>query len=470
MSDVFTERLADVVGPLVVKEVRQGLRGRVFSIFFGVLLTVCLFVALFAWGNATTWGGGRQGRDTLTFLLGAQGVVCFFIIPFTAFRSMAKELEDETWVLLTLTGLGSRAITRGKWVSAMSQAALYASACAPFVLFSYFLNGVDILQLVVALVLTIGWSALLSATGVAIAAHAHGRFARVVALFVALGVLLAGAAMGIGFCAMLAQEGQRTLSRDDGRFLVLGLFILSWALTWLALEVAGAGLATSSEHASRWPRRALTVVTVSALAFGAGVFLETGGSRQDAAAGQVLCCFFLALAGAAAVSERDGWPRELASPGLLKPGALRSFVLMLGLLALCEATWLTLSLTADHGSDKYLRAVLAIPLYPALYWSLAVLVSRLTPFRKAQPLVATVGAFLVCVSAGTAFSVLAALLIDGRADSRVINALNPFIGVINLLERGSAEMDAAAVALGAATLLAAFCALMTLWSRDGVRA
>ena len=469
MSDVIAERLADLFGPLVVKEVRQGLRGRVFAIFFGVLLAACFFVALFAWGQATPTGSGRYGRDTLALLLGAQGVVCFFIIPFTAFRSMAKELEDETWVLLTLTGLGSRSITRGKWVSAMSQAGLYASACAPFVLFSYFLNGVDIQQLVVALVLTAGWSALLSAVAVAIAAHAHSRLARTVSLFIAIGVLLAGTGMGIAFCTALAEEGQRMLSRDEARNAMLGIFVFSWGLTWLALEVAGSGLAAPSEHASKWPRRALTVVTLSALVFGGGVFVASHGSRQDAAAGQILTCFFLALAGVGALAERDGWPRELAGGGG-RPRALRSFWLMLGLLGLSTATWLACLLSVDDGANKYLRSILATPLYPALYWSLTVLVTRLTPLRKAEQPMAALAGFLTVVAVGTGFSVLAALLFGGRADHRVINALNPFIGVVNFIDRSSSDMNTAGVLLGAAALLVTFCALSVLWSRDEVRA
>lgn len=469
MSDVIAERLADLFGPLVVKEVRQGLRGRVFAIFFGVLLTACFFVALFAWGQASPTGSARYGRDTLALLLGAQGVVCFFIIPFTAFRSMAKELEDETWVLLTLTGLGSRPITRGKWVSAMSQAGLYASACAPFVLFSYFLNGVDLLQLVAALLLTAGWSAFLSAVAVAIAAHAHSRLARTIALFVALGVLLVGTAMGVAFCTALAQEGQRMLSRDEPRYAMAGIFVFSWGLTWLALEVAGAGLAAPSEHASKWPRRALVAVTLGALVFGAGVFLATHGSKQDAAVGQILTCLFLTLAGVGALAERDGWPRELAGRGV-RPGALRSFWLMLGLLGLSTATWLALLLSVDGGANKYLRSILATPLYPALYWSLTVLLTRLSPLRHAERSMATLAAFLGAVAVGTGVSVLAALFVEGHADHRVINALNPFIGVVNFIDRSNSDMNVAAVVLGVASALATLIALGVLRSRDEVRA
>ncbi len=467
MSEAASERFTELVGPLVVKEVRQGLRGRVFAIFFGVLLTACFFVALFAWGSATDGMSGRQGRETLALFLAAQGAVCFFIIPFTAFRSMMKELEDETWVLLTLTGLGSRPITRGKWLSAMSQSALYASACAPFVLFSYFLNGVDIPQITASLVLTAGWSAVLTSAAVAIAANAHGRFARVIALFVTLGVLLAGSAMGIGFLVALSEEGQRMLTRDAPKNFILGAFVFSWALTWLGLEVAGAGLAAPSEHASKWPRRALVTVTTLGIAFGAAVFIDAHGSRQDGAVGQILTCFFIALAGGAAMAEADGWPRELRDSARLKPGALRTYWMMLGLLALSSVTWVALELSVGDSGGKYLRSVFATPLYPALYWSLGVLVSRLTPLRKIP--MAGVAGFLLSIVVGVAFSILAALLFTGRPDHRVVNALNPFIGVFNFIDHGSSDMNTAVVLLGCATLLAIFCAHVVLWSRDEVR-
>ena len=71
-------------------------------------------------------------------------MVHFFIIPYSAYRSLAREREDETWVLLILTGLGPRRILRGKVASFLVQAGLYASAVGPFLLFSYYLNGIDL--------------------------------------------------------------------------------------------------------------------------------------------------------------------------------------------------------------------------------------------------------------------------------------------------------------------------------------
>jgi hypothetical protein len=283
-------------------------------------------------------------------------------------------------------------------------------------------------------------------------------------------VLLAGSAMGIAFCTALAEEGQRMLSRDEARNAMLGILVFSWGLTWLALEVAGAGLAAPSEHASKWPRRAHTLETQGAVVFGGELILSKGGSRQNAAVGQILTCLFITLAGVGALAERDGYPRELRVVRGLRPGALRGFWLMLGLLAASTATWLALLLSVDADANKYLRSVLATPMYPALYWSLTVLLTRLTPLRKAEQPMASLAAFLTVVAVGTGFSVLAALLFGGRADHRLINALNPFIGVVNFIDRSSSEMNIAAVALACTALLATFCALTVLSSRDEARA
>ena len=52
----FAERLVETVGPIVVKEVRQGLRARVFAIFFGTLLVACLSMALIALADRKSVG------------------------------------------------------------------------------------------------------------------------------------------------------------------------------------------------------------------------------------------------------------------------------------------------------------------------------------------------------------------------------------------------------------------------------
>ncbi len=470
-AETISERFVETVGPIVVKEIRQGLRAKVFAIFFGTLLVVCLSMALVAVAQATESAGIAFGKDFFGGYLTALGAVTFFVIPFVAFRSMVRELEDETWVLLTLTGLGSISIVRGKWVSAMSQALLFGSACAPFVLFCYFLNGIDILQIVAALLLSTGWSAFLTSVGIAVATQAHTRLGRTIAHFVVLGLLGFGAIGGVTFAWILAEEGGRLVTNDAFRNVVIAIGLFSWGLTWLMLESSAAGLALPSEPASRGPRVAYAIVSLLALGFGLVVFVLEPGRSKDAIGGQVVTSFFLTIGAAFCISESDGWPRQASTGGWLKPGAVRSFWLALCTLFFSAVMWgyLFSNSSGSSWSDRGARGLAAAFAYPALYLSLGVLLGRLTPLRKLGEPAATRVGFLGSIVLGISISMALALVFEGKATGRVMNALNPLVGMINFLERSSSELDAGLVLLGATALLAVFLAAVVLHGRDEVR-
>lgn len=472
MAGSATERLIESVGPIVVKEVRQGLRAKVFAIFFGTLLVVCLSMALVAVAQATESAGVAFGKEFFGGYLTALGVVTFFVIPFVAFRSMVRELEDETWVLLTLTGLGAISIVRGKWVSAMSQSMLFGSACAPFVLFSYFLNGIDILQIIAALLLAAGWSALLTATGIAVATQAHSKLGRTIAHFLVLGLLGFGAMGGIAFAWVLAEEGNKLVTNAAFRNFAIAAGAFSWGITWLMLESAAAGLALPSEAASRGPRVAFTIVGLLALGYGLVVFILQHGRGNDAAGGQVVTSFFFTIAGAFCISESDGWPRQAATGGWwLKPGAVRSFWLALLMLGLSALMWglLLFEFTSRNPSDKAVRGTVAAFAYPALYLSAGVIIGRLTPLRRFGEPIATRVGFLGAVVFGVAASSALALVFEGRASGKVMNVLNPVVGLVNFVDRSGSQFDAALVLLCAVALLAVFLAAVVLHGRDEVR-
>ncbi len=463
-----SERLVETVGPIVVKEVRQGLRAKVFAIFFGSLLVVCLSMALVAVAQATEAAGTAFGKEFFGGYLTALGAVTFFVIPFVAFRSMVRELEDETWVLLTLTGLGAASIIRGKWISAMSQALLFGSACAPFVLFSYFLNGIDLVQVVTALLLATGWSALLTSVGVAVATQAQTRLGRTIAHFVVLGLLGLGTMGGIAFSWVLAEEGNRLLTSDAFRNFAIGTGVFSWGLTWLMLESAAAGLALPSEAASRGPRLAYAILGLLALAFGLIVFVLEKGVPKEAVAGQVITSFFFTIAGAFCISEADGWPRQAAAGYWFTPGAARSFWLALVMLFLSAFMWGLLigDRFQSSSNERAFLGTLAAFAYPTLYLSLGVLLGRLTPLRQLAEPVATRVGFIASVVVGIVGSMALSLVFEGKPNGAEMNALNPLVGLINFIVRPETS---SLVLLGAVTLIAVFLAAVVLHSRDAVR-
>jgi len=469
-SDVVVER----VGPIVVKEVRQGLRARVFAIFFSLLLVACLVLAIIAWGEGRAERGIAVGDDFLTAYLVVLGLVSFFVIPFVAFRSMVREREDETWVLLALTNLGPRNIVHGKWLSAMSQAMLFASACAPFVVFSYFLNGVDLPQVLLALGLTFAWTCFLVAGALAVATQANTRVGRTASHLVVLALLLAATAGGLGFLGMLAHEGSRVM-RDDA-FLAacatMAVVFLGGAV--LCLEGAAAGLSLPTQPASKGPRLALLGLVLALLTLGLVGVLGWGGHRGVAGVGSVGTSLLLVTAGVFAIGEKDGAPRSCSRMGaILRPGALRSYLLVLGLLALCTMVWGAVYAMETSGADASLRernTLFAGPLYVALYLSAAAFLSRATPLLKLGEAVGSRVTFLVVTGVGILLPPFLAVIADERANNRPLNYLNPFIGMINFADRLSrSQGETGLVLLGAATLLFVFLAWVALKARDGER-
>jgi hypothetical protein len=135
---------SDRLNPILVKETRQALKSRQFTITFGLLL-ICGWV----W---SILGVTLAGRD---IWYGAPGADMFYgyfvilafpllvIVPFGAFRSLAGEQEDRTYELMSITTLGPRQIVAGKLGSAALQMLIYLSAITPCLAFTYLLRGID---------------------------------------------------------------------------------------------------------------------------------------------------------------------------------------------------------------------------------------------------------------------------------------------------------------------------------------
>ena len=91
------------VNPIVLNEVRRGLRTKVFSVAFVILLVACTVTSLIAFGVYEP-GSGSVGQSAFIALFGGLSVVSFFMLPYSAYRSLSREREEKTWPLLVLTG------------------------------------------------------------------------------------------------------------------------------------------------------------------------------------------------------------------------------------------------------------------------------------------------------------------------------------------------------------------------------
>ncbi|NOK22317.1 ABC transporter permease [Corallococcus carmarthensis] len=432
------ERWGDRLNPLVVKEVRQGLRTRIFWVCFGLLLAACLVLSLIAFGNTHDSTYTREGRTYFFSFFVCLALVHFGVIPFNAYRSLAREREDETWSLLLLTGLGPRRILRGKVASFLVQAVLYASAVGPFLLFSYFLNGIDLPTILVVLLFGGAWMVFLTLVSVCAATLADSRMGRAAVRLALVGVLVVTFFQSLTLTYVVTQERGASFTFDRDFFLGLGAaFWLLVSEGWLVFETAVARLSLVTEDYTRHPRRALVVQVV--LTFVGMTAMWWLVDRKDDIPGVmgILGGLHLIFASLFVATDVDGQSRPLRAGtrpwSLFKPGALRGFrlsvLLLLGWAAGCAVLlWFSES---SSGNLRVAMSVMALALYGVLYLSLALLLGRMPRSgRFASPVSVRLLYVLVGVLAAGVPPLLAVFLnLEGRDE--LLNLLNPVLGTMN---------------------------------------
>jgi len=151
------ERLDDAMSPVVVKELRQAVRGRfVVMLLMGFLATqlITMGVALLAGAdNAATADTMAMGRTTFLWLLGILLGTCLLCIPLYTGIRLGVERANEDVDLLFITTILPRAIVFGKFASSMLLTVLIFAASLPFMVFTYFLRGIDMPSIFILLAL-----------------------------------------------------------------------------------------------------------------------------------------------------------------------------------------------------------------------------------------------------------------------------------------------------------------------------
>ncbi len=147
---------SDRFSPIVVKELRQGLRTRFFTsalILFHTLIILLLV--------SVTYGAPLEAVNGIFW--GIAGFMLLAVMPLRGFAALHTEATDGTLDMLTLTSIASFRILYGKWVALYSQALLVAGSILPYMVARYFFGGVEILREVVALVMLVLGSGVITA-------------------------------------------------------------------------------------------------------------------------------------------------------------------------------------------------------------------------------------------------------------------------------------------------------------------
>lgn len=136
------EACGERLNPMVVKELRQMVRGRFISaslIFFLVVLLAVLSVFM---ANSSS-SNFSQGPAVFIGFLSTLVFVTLFFVPFSVAAKIGRERDDEDSDLLYITNLSAEKILFGKLTSGIVTTALFFLVAMPFMSLTYFLRGID---------------------------------------------------------------------------------------------------------------------------------------------------------------------------------------------------------------------------------------------------------------------------------------------------------------------------------------
>jgi len=170
----------DWLSPIIVKELRQGMRTRLFTTAFIVLQAFMVIFML----------GGLSEGDNNPIIWFLVAVTLLLVMPLRGFGALSSEIRLNTMDLIALTRMSAWRITAGKWAALVSQSVLLTMAVLPYVVIRYFFGGVNIVAELFYLVLILVVSCLLSAVMVGFSAVANFLVRCILAIGVVIEVIV----------------------------------------------------------------------------------------------------------------------------------------------------------------------------------------------------------------------------------------------------------------------------------------
>jgi hypothetical protein len=277
----FSDRLS----PMLVKELRQGLKSHVFT--WG-LIAMQLALALMA---LVAMGEGENSEElNAAFWWPVAGIVCI-LLPMRVANALRDEMGGNTLDTLVLTRLSAWRIALGKWLATGALQVLVATTALPYLIMRYFAGGIN-------LPLELAWLGVYVLFGLLVTAVMLGlswfRWFLVRAAIM-LGVLAAATA----FCAATIDEISRTnnyglddIYRHMGWAGMACLLLLAVWLGFFFLDIGAAQIAPLSEN--RATRRRLVALLTLVAGGGAALLIDLPDREARAVLATLLT---LAMAG-----------------------------------------------------------------------------------------------------------------------------------------------------------------------------
>jgi hypothetical protein len=170
---------------MLVKELRQGMRSRLFVGSFLMLQAAMIFVAIIGLSTSAKQGETSAMTGLFWTILGAPLMI---IMPMSGLGAVGNERKANTLELIFLTRLTARRILTGKWLAIVAQTVLLVCAVLPYAVLRYFLGGVSLGAELTVIALLLLASAVLSGLAVGFSPQSSRLMRAVIAVSIFVGL------------------------------------------------------------------------------------------------------------------------------------------------------------------------------------------------------------------------------------------------------------------------------------------
>jgi hypothetical protein len=228
----------DRLNPVLVKEVRQAVRGKSFRGSFILVLTIAAVVSTGVLSGLDVDDPKELASSgtTLFFALHAVFLFCaLVVVPVQANRSMASERDERTFDALIISGLSPAQIVFGKWLSAGVTQLIFLLALLPFFATAATLYGLDLLMAFVLTLFACFLGLTLSLLGILAATLSHSKAMASLLMMVFLAACGFAMIMMIGTISSITRFGFGGFGSSDEFLVIMGLMSAAsfFTLFWL---------------------------------------------------------------------------------------------------------------------------------------------------------------------------------------------------------------------------------------------
>lgn len=260
----FLSDFPDRMSPMLVKELRQGMRAKTFIAVF-LSLQIFLSVMLFSAGAAASSSQVGALISGIIFVFFAIAVV--LVQPMRGTGALSSEVKGNTIDMMVLTRLSAWRIVFGKWIAIVGQSALLFSTIVPYLILRYFFGGMNLFGEMTCLALLFLTSMGLTAVTVGLSGCESVIIRSLIPLF--------GLPMLLWMLAMLAFSEFRdmmevfALNTRESRIIVFTYVAVVLYLGWSMLSWGASLISPAAENHSLARRLVASAALLAALALGA---------------------------------------------------------------------------------------------------------------------------------------------------------------------------------------------------------